>query len=218
MADKLSDIAADDLDIGHRPLVVCDVDEVVLQFVAPFKAFLKANGHELVLRTFSLNGNVFSLETGTEIPDAEVEALLTAFYDAQEDWQEPFETARETLEGLTDIADVLLLTAMPPRHREKRRRLLRRNGFDFPLIATERPKGEVLSALCATHPPALVFIDDMLYNCRSVTRHLPGALAINLLIDDDYRALAPKTEPPSVVAAGWKEAEMLIRRHIAESR
>lgn len=205
------------LEIGARPLVVVDVDEVVLQFLNPFKAFLKANGHELVLETFSLNGNVTCLATGEKIPDADVGSFLSAFYDAQEEWQEPFDTARETLTGLSEIADVLLLTAMPPRHRDARRRLLSRFGFGFPMIASEQPKGEVLSALCRTQPPRLIFVDDMLYNCRSVAKSLPDALTINLLINDDYREIAPRTEAPSVVATGWDHADRLIRRHIAEN-
>ncbi|MGV0875832.1 hypothetical protein V6767_01650 [Martelella sp. FLE1502] len=217
---KTVDVEHEDLSglkIGDRPLVVVDVDEVVLQFLDPFKAFLKANDHELLLETFSLNGNVTSLATGEKIPDADVGAFLSAFYDAQEEWQEPFDAARETLDGLGDIADVLLLTAMPPRHRAARRRLLSRYGFGFPLIASEEPKGEVLSALCSKDPPALIFVDDMLYNCRSVAKSLPDALTINLLINDDYRAMAPKTEAPSVVATGWDHADRLIRRHIAEN-
>ena len=214
---RLAKASADDLRIGHRPLLVVDVDEVVLQFVAPFKAFLRAHDHELRLETFALNGNVISLEDGRRVENAEVKALISSFYDSQEDWQEPFPAARHTLEGLTDVADVLLLTAMPPRHRETRRRLLARHGFDFPLIASEEPKGEVLRDLCETSPPLLIFVDDMLYNCRSVSSCLPEALTINLLIDDDYRALAPETTPPSVVATGWDHAEAIIRRHIAEN-
>ena len=205
------------LDIGSRPLVAVDVDEVVLQFLSPFKSFLKANGHELVLETFSLNGNVTCLETGEKVSDSQVGALLAAFYDAQEDWQIPFEAARETLEGISEIADVLLLTAMPPQHRPARRRLLARHGFRFPLIASEEPKGEVLRKLCNNNPPLLIFVDDMLYNCRSVADCLPEALTINLLINDDYRAMAPKTESPSVVATGWEHADRLIRRHIGEN-
>ena len=215
--NSVADEDLSNLEIGARPLVVVDVDEVVLQFLNPFKAFLKANGHELVLETFSLNGNVTCLATGEKIPDSDVGAFLAAFYDAQEEWQAPFETARETLDGLNEIADVLLLTAMPPRHREARRRLLARFGFAFPLIASEAPKGEVLSALCSKDPPLLIFVDDMLYNCRSVAEHLPDALTINLLINDDYRAIAPQTQAPSVVATGWDHAETLIRRHIAEN-
>nr|WP_272210613.1 hypothetical protein [Marinicella sp. W31]MDC2876514.1 hypothetical protein [Marinicella sp. W31] len=85
------------------------------------------------------------------------------------------------------------------------------------MIASEQPKGEVLQALCKTAPPLLIFVDDMLYNCRSVAECLPDALTINLLINDDYRALAPKTTPPSVLATGWDHADEIIRRHVAEN-
>ena len=217
MAQTFSPENAETIDVGEKPLVVCDVDEVILHFIAPFKAFLKANGHELRLASFSLNGNIFSLADGARVANETVGNLLSAFYDAQEQWQRPFAGAHETLHGLLPVADVLLLTAMPPRHRESRRRLLSRYGFDFPLIASESPKGEVLQKLCRVNPPTVIFIDDMLYNCRSVAEHMPDALAINMLIDDDYRALAPRTEPPAVVATGWKHAETLIRRHIDES-
>lgn len=214
--DNTAQTTDEALKLGDRPLVVCDVDEVVLQFIAPFSAFLEAHDLQLNLRSFSLNGNVRSLISGEYVPDAVVEASLTAFYDEQEEWQVPFDEALAILTQLRAIADVLLLTAMPPQHQSKRERLLRRFGFDFPLIASEAPKGEVLATLLASDPPATIFVDDMNYNCRSVAQKLPEALSINLLIDDHYRKIAPPTEPPSVRAAGWHEADRLIRRHIAE--
>jgi len=213
-ADTIQALQGADHTIGHRPLVVCDVDEVVLKFIEPFKAFLRASGHQLLLRTFALKGNIFSLQSGDPVSSEKVEELLTAFYDAQEDWQEPFAEARPTLMALQDVADVILLTAMPPRHQPMRQRLLNRFDFSFPLIASEEPKGKVLSTLFKTAPPALIFVDDMLYNCRSVAENLPDALAINLLIDDHYRQTAPQTEPPAIMAASWADTERLIRNHI----
>lgn len=201
--------------LGKRPLIICDVDEVVLRFVAPFKAFLLAHDHRLDLDTFSLNGNVTCVSSGKRVADATVGALLTGFYDHQEDWQVPFEAARPTLARLSAIADVVLLTAMPPSHAAKRKRLLERHDFTFPLIATEQSKGLVVRQLAEANPPRLIFIDDMLYNCRAVTGAAPEALVINLLIDDDYHAIAPVTEAPAVPARGWSEVEALIRAHIS---
>ncbi|TPW29475.1 hypothetical protein FJU08_14175 [Martelella alba] len=202
--------------IGARPLIVCDVDEVVLRFVLPFKAYLLANDHELRLESFSLNGNVTCLSTGVKVPDGTVDRLLSGFYDHQEDWQVPFDDARDTLDRLKAFADVVLLTAMPPCHAEMRRRLLERFGFALPMIATERSKGEVVRRLAEAGVPDIVFIDDMLYNCRSVSGAVPQALAINLLIDSDYRAIAPKTAEPAVLATGWPDAERLVRDRLSD--
>ncbi|WP_176083450.1 hypothetical protein [Martelella sp. HB161492] len=202
-------------EIGARPLIVCDVDEVVLRFVLPFKAYLLAHDHELRLESFSLNGNVTCLSTGEKVADVTVDRLLTGFYDHQEDWQVPFDDARDTLDRLKTFADVVLLTAMPPCHAERRRQLLERFGFSLPMIATEKSKGQVVSRLAETGVPDIIFIDDMLYNCRSVSAAVPEALAINLLIDGDYRAIAPKTEEPAVLAAGWPDAERLVRHRLS---
>ena len=56
----IPDAEHDELILTERPLIVCDIDEVVLEFVTPFQAFLMDNGHELRATSFRLNGNVFS--------------------------------------------------------------------------------------------------------------------------------------------------------------
>ena len=59
-APETSDLtrAEEALRLADRPLIVCDVDDVVLQFVTPFKAFLEHQGHRLVPRSFRLHGNI----------------------------------------------------------------------------------------------------------------------------------------------------------------
>ncbi|NKF32532.1 hypothetical protein HER21_39585, partial [Pseudomonas sp. BGM005] len=52
--------------LGERPLVVCDVDDVVLQFIDPFQLFLQSLGHELLPRSFRLHGNIVSTADGAE--------------------------------------------------------------------------------------------------------------------------------------------------------
>jgi hypothetical protein len=47
----------------------------------------------------------------------------------------------------------VFLTAMPPRHRDKRRGLLSRHGFDYPMIATEAAKDPAVKALHNARDP-----------------------------------------------------------------
>jgi hypothetical protein len=54
MSMLIPDAAHDDLHLGERPLIVCDIDEVVLEFVSPFMAYLDHNGHELRATSFPL--------------------------------------------------------------------------------------------------------------------------------------------------------------------
>jgi hypothetical protein len=49
-------------------------------------------------------------------------------------------------------ADIIFLTAMPPRHHARRRALLDEHGFSQPMIATEDAKGEAVAELMRQHP------------------------------------------------------------------
>ncbi len=82
------------LDLSHvqlrdRPLIVCDVDDVVLHFAAPFQNFLRDEGYELIPRSFRLTGNIVAIADQVAIEPAEVKSMLEAFLFAQEFCQVP---------------------------------------------------------------------------------------------------------------------------------
>lgn len=83
-------IGLDAVRLTERPLVVCDVDDVVLEFVTPFRAFLESRGHRLLPRSFRLHGNIVCAKDETALKDAAVSELIDAFFAAQEAWQTPF--------------------------------------------------------------------------------------------------------------------------------
>ncbi|MBW6420363.1 hypothetical protein KX729_02825 [Rhizobium sp. XQZ8] len=199
--------------LGERPLVVCDVDDVVLHFAAPFQDFLRGEGHELLPRSFRLTGNIVSIETQIALEHADVRRLIETFFEAQETWQMPFELAVQTLTSLSDDADVVFLTAMPPRYRDQRRRLLDRLELPFPLIASEEPKGPIMRRLHAERALPSVFIDDMAHNLHSVRDHLPHSLLLHMMPDSALHLLAPKPEGVTR-ATDWAHAAELIRTHI----
>lgn len=211
---------AEDLDLGHvslrnRPLIVCDIDEVVLEFLTPFTRYLRANDHDLLPRSFRLHGNVVSLRDGIAPEDAVVSAMLEDFFLTQDQWQTPAARVVETLASLAEDADIVFLTAMPPRHRSIRRALLDGFGLHFPMIATEQPKGPVLAALHGDRAQPVVFLDDIERNLRSVGEAVPACLLINLMANADFRPFLPPPAPGIVGADDWDAAEKLIRTHIA---
>ncbi|WP_105401037.1 hypothetical protein [Neorhizobium sp. T7_12] len=200
--------------LGDRPLVVCDIDDVVLHFVAPFQDFLRGEGHELLPRSFRLTGNIVSAETRTALEPVQVRRLIEAFFEAQENWQIPTELVVQTLQTLSDDADVVFLTAMPPRYRDHRRRLLDQIGLTFPLIASEEPKGPIVQRLHAGRPLPCVFIDDMARNLHSVRDHVAECLVLHMMPDSPLHLLAPKPDEGIVRATDWTHAAGLIRHHI----
>ncbi|KGD99551.1 hypothetical protein [Rhizobium sp. YS-1r] len=206
-------------DLSHvrlrdRPLIVCDVDDVVLHFVAPFQDFLRGEGHQLLPRSFRLTGNIISTQTRIALEQGDVRRLVEAFFEAQESWQFPFDLVVQTLETLGRDVDVVFLTAMPPLYQEHRRRLLDRLGLAFPLIASEEPKGPIVQRLHAERPLPSIFIDDMAHNLHSVRDHLAQCLLLHMMPDSPLHVLAPKPAGNIVRATDWPHAAQLIRAHI----
>lgn len=211
---QIPDAEHDELRLSERPLIVCDIDEVVLEFISPFEAFLIHKGHELRATSFRLHGNVFNRTDGSETPDDDVSQMLEVFFETHDDWQTPVVEAANSLARLSAHADIVFLTAMPPRHRDVRRRLLSRHGFDYPMIATESPKGPAVSALHGERPHPVVFIDDIFINLQSVRKHVPQTLLVNLMANETFRALAPHPGDGVDIATDWAHAEALIKAHI----
>ncbi|WP_099866178.1 hypothetical protein [Pararhizobium haloflavum] len=194
-----------------RPLVVCDVDEVVLEFVTPFTSFLKNAGYRLEAKSFRLHGNIFDEANGAPIERSAFAEMLDAFFAEQHDWQTPVEDVRGSLAKISQRADIVFMTAMPPRHFDVRRALLDGHGLDYPMIATENPKGDVLRLIHGDRMTPVVFIDDIFRNLDSVRSHLPNTLLVNLMANRQFRALAPDPGPAVARPADWREACIIIQ-------
>lgn len=213
MTDRILD--EEDITLRDRPLLICDVDEVALEFVTPFMGFLESRGHELRPVSFNLTGNIFARDSGIAAEKARVAEMLEDFFAEQHLWQGAALSAAETLDALSREADVVFLTAMPPRHRAIRRRVLDEAGMPFPMIASEKPKGPAARALHGDRDQPVAFVDDIFHNLHSVREHLPQALLINLMAHDGFRALAPHPGEGIVTAESWREAGRAIARHFA---
>lgn len=201
--------------LADRPLIVCDVDDVVLQFATPFQAFLEARGHRLLPRSFKLTGNIINASDESIIEAPAVKALIDDFFLEQEEWQTPFADAVDSLHRLGAEADVVFLTAMPPRHAEVRRRLLDRLTLSYPMIATEEAKGPVLAALHRQRPLPVAFVDDMVHNLHSVGEHVSDCLLVYLPPPIEIFRFAPDPHAAVQRVETWPQAAGLIRSHFS---
>ncbi|QLF70127.1 hypothetical protein FE840_011590 [Peteryoungia desertarenae] len=209
-------LSVDQVTLRDRPLLVCDVDDVVLQFTTPLSDFLESLGHRLLQRSYRLHGNVVSADDETPLEGALVSQLLERFFAEQHQWQTPFSDATKALAELSKAMDLVFLTAMPPAHAELRRQLLDAHQLHYPLISTEDAKGPIVAKLHANRPLPVVFIDDMVHNLHSVGDHLPESLLIYLPPDVEIHRHAPPHLPHVKRAGSWKHAQALIVEHLRQ--
>ena len=194
----------------ERPLLVLDVDDVLLDFVGPLPRYLASRGYRLRLDTFRLHGNVFEIDSGAEAEKERVTELLNDFFAVQTDWQTLVEGAAEAVGRIARDAEVVLLTAMPHRHRDTRRRHLDALGLTYPLLTTEMAKGPAIHRLRGDSGRPVAFVDDIPRNLVSARESVADAHLFHLMADNALRALLPPPDEGVVVVHDWPDAETKI--------
>jgi hypothetical protein len=194
------------LAMDRRPLLVIDVDEVLLEFVRPFTGFLNARQLDLKTTSFRLHGNVVEADSRMELPHERVTELLAAFYDAQSAWQTSAKGAVTALERLSGAVEIVMLTAMPHRHHESRRAHLDQLGFVYPLVTTERAKGPAVQLLRGGSQRPVAFVDDISRNLASVQEAVPDAHLFHLMMHPEFRAMVQNLPPGVVRLEDWEDA------------
>lgn len=203
---QIAALASDD-----RPLLVLDVDDVVLDFIGPFPRFLAGQGLELKLESFRLTGNIVDSATGIAVEQARVTEAVDSFFAAQSEWQPITSGAAEALAAFGDRIEIVLLTAMPHRHRATRRLHLDRLGIPYPLLTTEMPKGPAIAMLRGERRRPVAFVDDQPRNLLSARQSVGDAHLFHLMADNSLRPLLPPFETEGItLVEDWPEATPLI--------
>jgi len=200
-ARQIAELSSDD-----RPLLVLDVDDVLLEFLRVFPNFLDQRGFELKLRTFRLTGNIIDKVTGEEADAARVTDLIDGFFGGQADWQPLTEGAADALASFGSDVEIVLLTAMPHRHRNTRRAHLEALGLTYPLLTTEAPKGPAVRRLRGETNRPVAFVDDIPHNLVSVRRAVPDAHVFHMMGDPDVRAMLDPLENGMHHVVSWADA------------
>ena len=194
-----------------RPLVICDVDEVVLHFVRGFEAFLEERGMWLDPRSYEFEGNVRRRVTGEVIGNEELFRLLGEFFSKRIGELEAIEGAAETLERLAAECEIIMLTNLPHEHYDERRANLLRHGMPYPLVTNRGPKGPAVRAMAAARGEPCVLVDDYTDFLESARDHHPETALVHFLHDPRFAVHARPVRNEHVRVSEWQGAERAIR-------
>ena len=200
------------LSLTGRPLVICDVDEVVVHFTRDFEDFLAARGLWLDTSSFALNGNVRSQASNDPVENAHVAGLIDVFFAERTLHMAPIDGAVESLLHIGESADMVLLTNLPHSSGADRRQNLASHGLVFPVVTNSGPKGPAVRQLAATAGGATVFIDDSPAFIRQAFEHAPDVHLVHFLHDERFARHIEPFDYLSLRTGSWSEA----RPHILD--
>jgi FMN phosphatase YigB (HAD superfamily) len=201
------------LPVSDRPLVICDVDEVILHLTTHLEDYLHARELMFLKHEYRFTGNIAHQKNKVAIPAEEVRRHLLTFFDEVSHAQEMVPGANTALGELAIDWDIVLLTNLPGDHNKPRReKLLSEFGIPFPVLTNSGPKGGAVSALAAGRPNPVVFIDDSPTNHISVNASLPSAVQIQFIADPRFRGTIEQEEHIDLLTGDWQETAAYIGR------
>ncbi|MFL5259930.1 MAG: hypothetical protein ACJ8AS_09260 [Hyphomicrobiales bacterium] len=195
---------------ADRPVVICDVDDVVMRSLPAFENYIAALGLEIDSGRFAVSGNIRKRATGEVLARDEIRVLRRKFLrDCILDL-EPLPGAAEWLERISAEADVVMLSNMPLQLADQRHRSLMRQGMAYPLVVNFGAKGPPAVSIAGTR--RAVFIDNREVHMTSVYEVLPHVHLVHFLAGEtrDWRPL------PFVglTTGSWAEAGPSIIDHL----
>ncbi len=165
-----------------RPLIISDCDEVLLHMVVHFKDWLEASQGV----NFSLDGANFGealrwQDSGELLEAMDVWKMLGRFFDTEMDSQLPIAGAVESINALSEHADIVILTNLVDKRRDMRAEQLEKVGIKAPVFTNQGPKGPALEKIVAEFAPSQAFfIDDLPQHHLSVFETVPHVKRLHM--------------------------------------
>lgn len=199
--------------MSGKPLLISDCDEVLLHMIVPFRDWLDEVHH---IHFDFVHGDwgeaLRHKHDGTVVERGRVWELLNGFFDTEMHRQQAIEGAVAGINGLAEIADVVILTNLLDHRATPRAEQLRAVGIDFPVYCNQGGKGEALKAIIADYAPSVaVFVDDLGHQHHSVAENLPDVWRLQLVGEP---LLSPRIEKEPMAHARidvWTQAAPWIR-------
>jgi hypothetical protein len=198
-----------------RPLIICDADEVLVEFIKGLERFLARQELRLDLVSFRIHGNVLHHHTGQRVDDQHVTRLIGDFFATDTAHLDPVPGAAEALSSLQADAQVIVLSNLPATARQARAENLARHGMAYPVIAGSGPKGHVVLPLIENMRAPVVFIDDLPPHHTSVASVAPHVRRLHFVADSRLARLVGPSPDAHARIDTWPEAAGWIRQAIS---
>lgn len=204
-------------DPTSRPLIISDCDEVLLHFALPFTGYLE-DVHAITPDIWDLAGGMGHLHprrpaTGADScgEDVHVDQVYD-FFDTQQHRQIPVPGAREALNALAQVADIVILTNVRAQDVARRMEILAHYGMPYAVYSNQGGKGPAVARLAHARRAPVFFIDDCGAHHRSVRDHADHVHRLHFVADPVLAALSPHAPDASARIDHWPQ----VQRHIMD--
>lgn len=190
-----------------QPLIVCDADEVLLQFFTTLEGYLERNGYYVKLDSFALNKNIRDAASHEPASADQISDLMQTFFKTDIHTSPAVDGAVDALARLSNHAEICIVTNFPGTQASARQLALEAIGLSYPVICNTGGKGPALAHIAEHWTAQIAFIDDLPPNHDSVASDAPDVHRIHFVADPRLSKLIEKPQSAHKRAHSWAELE-----------
>jgi hypothetical protein len=190
----------------NRPVVISDVDEVIVHFTRDLESYIAGKGMWLNPRSLALAGNILRVEDGSPVAHHDVSDLIDDFFAERTAEMQPIDGAVASLQAISQNANLVMLTNLPHFAGDARRRNLAALGLNYTVITNSGPKGPALKNIAARTKHPAVFIDDSPMFIQSAFEYVPQLNLVHFVQDERFAVHMPQPDFAHFRTPSWTAA------------
>ena len=153
--------------VKEKPLIVCDADEVIFDFMNSFEKYLHTKNLFFNWKSYALEGNILN-DKNEALSKSQINNIINNFFLSETESMHLVNGAADSLHELSKQYNIMILSNIPFKFYEKRKKALKKYKINFPFFANTGPKGKAVKFISDIHKGEIWFIDDSPYQIKSV--------------------------------------------------
>ena len=152
---------------NNNPLLVCDADEVIFDFMTSFESYLNRQNLFFSWNSYALEGNILD-KNKKEIHKDFIKEIINDFFKANTATMDLMNGAKKSIKKLSSTFNIIVLSNIPYDFYDDRLKALKKNNLNFPFYANKGPKGKIMKKIALEFKNNIWFIDDSPFQIKSV--------------------------------------------------
>ena len=194
---------------NSKPIIVCDADEVIFDFMNSFEKYLQSNNLYFNWNSYALNGNILNNYKNALNKD-EVHDIINNFFRNKTSSMELVKGAQNSLHKLAKSFNILILSNIPFEFYKKRKIALKKYNLNFPFFANKGSKGKALDYISRMYKGDIWFIDDSPYQITSVKKEAKNINTILFIANKKLEGLVNHKNYGDFFSNNWEKNTKII--------
>ncbi|MDA9655190.1 hypothetical protein N9T15_01925 [Pelagibacteraceae bacterium] len=193
----------------NKPLLVCDADEVIFDFMTSFEKYLNNQNLYFSWNSYALEGNILD-NNNNQIHKDFIKEIINEFFKANTCTMNLMKGAKNSLKKLSSAFNIIVLSNIPFDFYDDRLKALKNNNLNFPFYANKGPKGKIMKKIAREFKNNVWFIDDSPFQVKSVQQAEKRIKTILFVGNSKLEKLIQSRKYWDFFSNKWKKNEEIL--------